>query len=386
MTAISLSGIEKSFGATSVLNGIDLDITDGEFLTLVGPSGCGKSTLLRILAGLEAPTSGTVEIGGIAVNDMRPARRNLAMVFQSYALYPHLSVAQNMMTPLKLRDLPFAGRLPLLGPFFARTRYKAIMEQVRDTAQILKIDHLLDRKPGQLSGGQRQRAALGRAMVRKPVAFLMDEPLSNLDASLRIHMRSELAELHRALKTTFVYVTHDQAEALTMSDRMAVMMDGQILQLGASDEIYNDPRELRVAEFVGAPKINLLPGSLDKEGHAHCLDLPLSTCHNRCPCRVGQYRIASRDICRLCDKDVSESFSGQVVHKENLGADIYLHVAIMNASQRLVVRVSPAEGRTVSFGQTVHVRRERGQAMVFGKDGRRLELSRSLAEDVAEVA
>ncbi|MCR9058700.1 ABC transporter ATP-binding protein [Roseibium album] len=385
MTAISLSGIEKSFGATSVLNGIDLDITDGEFLTLVGPSGCGKSTLLRILAGLEAPTSGTVAIGGIAVNDMRPARRNLAMVFQSYALYPHLSVAQNMMTPLKLRDLPLAGRLPVLGPLIARTRYRAIIEQVRDTAQILKIDHLLDRKPGQLSGGQRQRAALGRAMVRKPVAFLMDEPLSNLDASLRIHMRSELAELHRALKTTFIYVTHDQAEALTMSDRMAVMMDGQILQLGAPDEIYNDPRELRVAEFVGAPRINLLPGSVDKEGHARCLDLPLSRVTTDAP--AGPVRIGLRpEHLSLCDKDVSESFSGQVVHKENLGADIYLHVAIMNASQRLVVRVSPVEGRTVSFGQTVHVSRERGQAMVFGNDGRRLDLSKSLAEDVAEVA
>nr|WP_319386340.1 ABC transporter ATP-binding protein [uncultured Roseibium sp.] len=293
MTAISLSSIEKSFGTTSVLNGISLDIADGEFLTLVGPSGCGKSTLLRILAGLEAPSSGEVVIGGKTVNAVRPARRNLAMVFQSYALYPHLTVLQNMMTPLKLRDLSLAGRLPFLGPVLARGQYRAIVEQVRETAQILKIDHLLDRKPGQLSGGQRQRAALGRAMVRKPVAFLMDEPLSNLDAALRIHMRSELAELHRSLKTTFVYVTHDQAEALTMSDRMAVMMDGEILQLGAPHDVYNDPQDLRVAEFVGAPKINLLPGSLDKNGHARCGEIVLSRAATRGGGRVGQYRTAS---------------------------------------------------------------------------------------------
>lgn len=385
MTAISLSGIEKSFGATSVLKGIDLDIADGEFLTLVGPSGCGKSTLLRILAGLETPTSGSVVIGGSTMNDVRPARRNLAMVFQSYALYPHLSVAQNMMTPLKLRDLSLAGRLPLAGPLLARAQYKAMMEQVRETAQTLKIDHLLDRKPGQLSGGQRQRSALGRAMVRKPVAFLMDEPLSNLDASLRIHMRSELAELHRSLKTTFVYVTHDQAEALTMSDRMAVMMDGHILQLGAPDEIYNDPRDLRVAEFVGAPKINLLPGSLDKDGHARCGDLVLSRA--AFGGTIGSVSIGLRpEHLSLCEKDATESFSGQVVHKENLGADVYLHIAIANASHRLVVRVSPAEGGGVSFGQTVHVRRMHGQAMVFGKDGKRLDLGNSSAGAVAEVA
>ncbi|MEM8701649.1 MAG: ABC transporter ATP-binding protein [Pseudomonadota bacterium] len=385
MTAISLSAIEKNFGTTPVLNGINLDIADGEFLTLVGPSGCGKSTLLRILAGLETPSSGEVVIGGQTVNGVRPAKRNLAMVFQSYALYPHLSVLQNMMTPLKLRDLSLAGRLPLLGPLLARAQYKSIVEQVRETAEILQIDHLLDRKPGQLSGGQRQRAALGRAMVRKPVAFLMDEPLSNLDAALRIHMRSELAELHRSLMTTFVYVTHDQAEALTMSDRMAVMMDGEILQLGAPHDVYNDPQDIRVAEFVGAPKINLLPGSLDNNGHARCGEIVLSRAATKGV--VGTVSIGLRpEHLSLCKKGTPEALSGQVVHKENLGADVYLHVSVLSGSHRLVVRVSPHEGQGVSFGQTVHVVREHGQALVFGKDGKRLDLKTAGTGNVAEVA
>ncbi|MFV2091943.1 MAG: ABC transporter ATP-binding protein, partial [Hyphomicrobiales bacterium] len=206
VTGLTLKNIYKSFGSTEVLKGVDLAIRDGEFLTLVGPSGCGKSTLLRILAGLEAPTSGQVWIRGQDVTGVRPSARNLAMVFQSYALYPHLSVAENMLTPLKLRDLSRRQRLPLVGPLLARAKNAELMGKVRETAEILQIQHLLDRKPGQLSGGQRQRVALGRAMVRQPVAFLMDEPLSNLDAALRVHMRAELTQLHRRLKTTFVYV------------------------------------------------------------------------------------------------------------------------------------------------------------------------------------
>jgi len=384
MTAISLSAIEKSFGETQVLDGIDLDIADGEFLTLVGPSGCGKSTLLRILAGLETPSSGKVTIGGKVVNGVRPADRNLAMVFQSYALYPHLTVAQNMMTPLKLRDLSFAQRLPLVGPILARDAYRSISAQVVETAKVLKIDHLLERKPGQLSGGQRQRAALGRAMVRKPSAFLMDEPLSNLDAALRIHMRSELAELHRSLKTTFVYVTHDQAEALTMSDRMAVMMEGQILQLGAPEEIYNNPLDIRVAEFVGAPKINLLPGTLDKAGHARCGEMMLARVAANAV--VGCVTIGLRpEHLAVCEKGAPESIGGRVVHKENLGADVFLHLAVLDGAHRLVVRVSPVDGAGISIGDQCHVSRLHGQAMVFGKDGRRLDLSRS-ARQVAEVA
>lgn len=384
MTAISLSAIEKSFGDTKVLEGINLDIADGEFLTLVGPSGCGKSTLLRIIAGLEAPTTGIVKIGGKPVNGVRPANRNLAMVFQSYALYPHLTVAQNMMTPLKLRDLSALKRMPVVGPLIARRSYGAILEQVRETAKVLKIDHLLDRKPGQLSGGQRQRAALGRAMVRKPAAFLMDEPLSNLDAALRIHMRSELAELHRSLKTTFVYVTHDQAEALTMSDRMAVMMDGKILQLGAPDEIYNNPQDIRVAEFVGAPKINLLPGTLDDAGHARCGDMVLARGAKNGV--VGSVTIGLRpEHLSVCKRGDAESLSGRVVHRENLGADIYLHMSVLDGASRLVARVQPNEGNAISIGDELHVRRLDGCAMVFGKNGNRLDLAATTSH-VAEVA
>ena len=277
MASIRLQGITKTFGDTRVLNAIDLDIADGEFLTLVGPSGCGKSTTLRIIAGLEAQTTGNVEIDGAVVNDIRPSRRDLVMVFQSHALYPHLTVRQNLATPLLLRDLGFWERFPLLGALVPgrREKVEALAATVREAAETLEIEHLLDRKPGQLSGGQRQRVALGRAMVRNPAAFLMDEPLSNLDAGLRVHMRAELAELHRNLGTTFVYVTHDQAEALTMSDRMAVMLDGDILQVGPPDEVYRNPRELRVAEFVGSPKINVMPGGCDGSGRLSCLGVAL---------------------------------------------------------------------------------------------------------------
>ncbi|WP_289035773.1 ABC transporter ATP-binding protein [uncultured Roseibium sp.] len=385
MSAINLRSIGKSYGTTSVLQGIDLDIRSGEFLTLVGPSGCGKSTLLRILAGLEAPSSGDVEIGGKLVTDVRPANRNLAMVFQSYALYPHLTIAQNMMTPLRLRDLSTAERLPFVGPMLGRAKYRQMQQQVLETAQVLRIEALLDRKPGQLSGGQRQRAALGRAMVRKPVAFLMDEPLSNLDAALRIHMRSELAELHRSLQATFVYVTHDQAEALTMSDRMAVMMDGNILQLGAPDEVYNDPQDIRVAEFVGAPKINLLAGSLDSDGHARCGEVVLS--------RVTASRASEKvsiglrpEHLALCAANEPGCLSGRVVHKENLGADVYLHVAIDDGLHRMVVRTTPQEGVSVSLGSDVSFHRLHGQAMVFGADGKRIQLADALSAQVPEVA
>ncbi|WP_417669749.1 ABC transporter ATP-binding protein [Roseibium sp.] len=385
MSAISLKSIGKSFGETPVLKNIDLAINAGEFLTLVGPSGCGKSTLLRILAGLEAPDDGQVVIGGTAMNTVRPANRNLAMVFQSYALYPHLTVAQNMMTPLRLRDLQFHQRMPVAGPLFARPQYKAMRAQVEETAKVLKIEHLLNRKPGQLSGGQRQRAALGRAMVRKPVAFLMDEPLSNLDAALRIHMRSELAELHRSLKTTFVYVTHDQAEALTMSDRMAVMMDGDILQLGTPDEIYNNPRDIRVAEFVGAPKINLLPGHLDASGHARCGEVVLTRI--AAPTQSSDITIGLRpEHLALCEAEDPEALVGRVVHKENLGSDIYLHVSLLDGSHRMVVRAAPADGIPVSIGAMVAFKRLHGLAMVFDHQGKRLGLTEAASEDVPEVA
>ncbi|MEO1612544.1 MAG: ABC transporter ATP-binding protein, partial [Pseudomonadota bacterium] len=313
---------------------------------------------------------GRIEIGGRDVSAARAADRNLAMVFQSYALYPHLTVAENMATPLKLRDLTWAERLPLIGRLSAREKHAALAAQVRETAEVLKIEALLNRKPGQLSGGQRQRAALGRAMVRKPVAFLMDEPLSNLDAALRVHMRAELSELHRALAATFVYVTHDQAEALTMSDRMAVMMDGEVLQFDAPARIYDAPADLRVASFVGSPKINTLPGEIDGDGRVTCMGAALmrQTSAAPGPVTVG---VRPEDL-ELSAGPAEDALSGRVVHVENLGSDIFLHLAA--GDHRITCRIAPQDLADAPLGADVHVRRARGAALVFGADGRRLAL------------
>ncbi len=376
MSGISLTGISKSFGETKVLNGIDLDISDGEFITLVGPSGCGKSTLLRILAGLEEADDGRISIGKTDVTKTRPSDRNLAMVFQSYALYPHLSVAQNMLTPLLLRDLTKIERLPIVGPLMSRAKRKTLQAQVKATGDILKITDLLGRKPGQLSGGQRQRAALGRAMVRNPAAFLMDEPLSNLDAALRVHMRSELAQLHRRLKTTFVYVTHDQAEALTMSDRMAVMMGGEILQFGKPDEIYRNPNSLEVARFVGSPAINTIAGEIDDQGALSLLGKRLidQTGLEKQPVTTGM----RPEHLSLAP---AGPFSGVVKHRENLGADIFLHLAADGAPGGIVLRTSP--GDVPPLGETVHFAMQCNHALVFNAVGQRLHIKQHIMAKTA---
>ena len=259
--AISISGLRKDFGAQRVLDGIDLQVAPGEFVSLLGPSGCGKSTLLRIVAGLETQDAGTVSIGGRAVDTLRPGERNDAMVFQNYALYPHLSVRDNIAMPLVMSRLSFLERQPLVGHLVPgrRARLARIDEEVGDLARTLGLGELLQRKPGQLSGGQRQRAALARAMVRQPAAFLMDEPLSNLDAKLRIQVRDELADLHRRLGATFVFVTHDQTEAMSLSTRVAVMQHGRILQFATPQRLYERPNCLAVACFVGSPSINVVP-------------------------------------------------------------------------------------------------------------------------------
>ncbi|MEL7104985.1 MAG: ABC transporter ATP-binding protein [Pseudomonadota bacterium] len=380
MSAIALEGITKSYDKTPVLAGVDLDIHPGEFLTLVGPSGCGKSTLLRILAGLEAPDAGHVSIGGADVTGRRAADRNLAMVFQSYALYPHLTVAENMMTPLKLRDLRAAARLPFIGPLFARNQYLKLAKQVKATAETLKIEGLLDRKPGQLSGGQRQRAALGRAMVRDPVAFLMDEPLSNLDAALRVHMRAELSDLHRRLGTTFVYVTHDQAEALTMSDRMAVMQGGAILQIGAPDAVYGDPDTLAVARFVGSPAINVLPGRIDGNGGLAAFGVALDALQttDAQPVSVG----LRPEHLALCDPGPG-AFEGHVRHRENLGADVYFHVGIQGLEGPLVVRAAAPDAIGIGIGDTVGLIPTPGAALAFDETGHRLRYARVALQRIA---
>ncbi|MHA3913419.1 ABC transporter ATP-binding protein [Halovulum sp. GXIMD14793] len=367
MQHLHLAGVEKAFGDTPVLRGIDLAVEPGDFLTLVGPSGCGKSTLLRILAGLEAPDAGRVIVDGRDMTDVRPAARNLAMVFQSYALYPHLTVAENMMTPLKLRDLGTVERLPLLGPLLSRSKRTELLKQVHNVAETLQITPLLDRKPGQLSGGQRQRAALGRAMVRRPEAFLMDEPLSNLDAALRVHMRAELSELHRRLETTFVYVTHDQAEALTMSTRMAVMMGGRILQLGAPDEIYTNPTSIEVARFVGTPRINILPtevgpdGALGLEGEL----LPVRV-DAKGPLQLG---IRPEHIALALPRRAK--LTARLKFRENLGADVFLH-ATTGEGNEIIARALPAEAQGLNEGDMLHLSLDPTKVLLFGQDGQRV--------------
>ena len=250
MASVELKGIRKSYAALDVIHGISLDITDGEFIALVGPSGCGKSTLLRMIAGLEEITDGDILIGDRVVNGMTPRERNIAMVFQSYALYPHMTVAENMGFNLKL-----AGQSK-----------NVIEERVAEAARMLDLGKLLDRKPSQLSGGQRQRVAMGRAVVRNPAVFLFDEPLSNLDAKLRVQMRSEIKALHQKVGTTSIYVTHDQIEAMTLADRVVVLNHGRIEQQGTPLELYKTPANLFVAAFIGSPAMNLIEGVVDGEG------------------------------------------------------------------------------------------------------------------------
>ena len=247
MGRITLEKVTKSFGAVDVLHGIDLDIREGEFVVFVGPSGCGKSTLLRQIAGLDKPTSGEIRIDGALVNDVPASDRGLAMVFQSYALYPHMSVRQNLAFGLENARMPKAE----------------IDARIAEAARMLEIGDYLERRPGQLSGGQRQRVAIGRAIVRNPTAFLLDEPLSNLDAELRISMRAELAALHARLKTTMIYVTHDQIEAMTLADRIVVLRKGKVEQIGSPLDLYNRPANRFVAGFIGAPSMNFLSGRIE---------------------------------------------------------------------------------------------------------------------------
>ncbi len=247
MSGLKLRGVRKSFGIIEVIKGVDLDIASEEFVVFVGPSGCGKSTLLRLIAGLEGISAGDLYIGDQLMNDVDPSKRGIAMVFQSYALYPHMTVRENMGFALRFAGVP--------KPEIAR--------QVDEAARILELGPLMNRRPKELSGGQRQRVAIGRAIVRHPEVFLFDEPLSNLDAELRVHMRIELARLHKELKTTIIYVTHDQVEAMTLADKIVVLRDGEIAQAGTPLELYDDPDNLFVAGFIGSPKMNFLKGVVD---------------------------------------------------------------------------------------------------------------------------
>jgi multiple sugar transport system ATP-binding protein len=367
MAGIDIDGITKNFGRTEVLRRVDLDIRPGEFMTLVGPSGCGKSTLLRIVAGLEMQSSGSVRIAETAVDGLRPRDRDLAMVFQSYALYPHMSVRKNIGFGLSLSG----------------AAKESVAERVGRVAGMLQIGELLDRRPRELSGGQRQRVALGRAMVRHPKAFLMDEPLSNLDAKLRVHMRAEIAQLHRRLGTTFIYVTHDQAEAMTMSDRIAVMMDGAVLQVAPPEVVYNDPKDIRVAEFIGSPKINVLPAMVTADGTLAVEDRMIRLAP---AARTGELvRLAFRPEHAALAAPERAALLGRVAHLENLGSDLLVHILAGEEEHPLVVRTAPGAIRP-QIGETVGIDLAGRLPLLFGQDGKRIDVAPAAPATTRETA
>ncbi|MBF9234587.1 ABC transporter ATP-binding protein [Microvirga alba] len=357
MAQIRLDRLRKSYGDFEVVHGIDLTIDDGEFVVLVGPSGCGKSTLLRMIAGLEEITSGTLRIGDAAVNALPPADRNIAMVFQDYALYPHMSVAENMAFGLKMRNAPAAE----------------IKQRVTKAAETLKITSLLERLPGQLSGGQRQRVAMGRAIVREPEAFLFDEPLSNLDAALRVEMRLEMAKLHRRMQATTVYVTHDQVEAMTLADRMVVMNAGQVEQVGRPLDLYHRPQTLFVARFIGSPTMNTFnvstePGASGTIGvrlQAKPIEIQATQQLSSASSVTIGIRPEDMSVC-----DASDAwFTGEIVVVERLGGQTFAYLDV--GGDRLLTVELPRASE-MSPGTTLSVKGHVNSIHVFADDGKRL--------------
>ena len=332
MAKIDLKNVTKSYGAVQVIKGIDLEINKGEFMVFVGPSGCGKSTLLRLISGLEDITTGDMSFDGQRVNDLVPSKRGIAMVFQSYALYPHMKVYDNMAFGMEL----------------AKATKAEIDQRVRDAAKLLQIDHLLDRLPKQLSGGQRQRVAIGRASVRDPRVFLFDEPLSNLDAALRVQTRLEIAKLHHSMSdVTMIYVTHDQVEAMTLADRIAVLRDGRLEQVGTPAELYERPNSLFVAGFIGSPKMNFLTGAF---ADAH-------------DCTTLGIRSEHIDVL----PDGAGDWAGEVVHAEDLGSDNFLFVDI-GASEPVIVR-QPGK-LSIALGTRIGLRPQAMNIHRFDADGK----------------
>ena len=351
MSEVKIEKLCKSYGTVEVLKDIDLTVEDGSFVVLVGPSGCGKSTLLRSIAGLEPVTSGTINIGGRQVNDLPPAQREIAMVFQSYALYPHKNVYDNMAFGLK----------------FARTPKAEIDQRVSEAARILQLEPLLKRRPRELSGGQRQRVAIGRAIVRKPQVFLFDEPLSNLDAALRINTRVEIAKLHKLLEATIVYVTHDQVEAMTLADKIVVMNAGCVEQTGRPLDLYYRPTNMFVAGFIGSPAMNFLPATVTKKDHLDfgsgmnmSVSLPRS-------CKVGdKVTLGIRPEHIQFGTKGKIQLDGKVDIIERLGEIGYAHVALPNG-QTIVAQVNGEPN--VANGQAVSLALSSKQIHIFGEDG-----------------
>ena len=328
MHSLKLSRIVKTFGPVEVLKGVDLEVETGEFVVFVGPSGCGKSTLMRIIVGLETQTSGTVEIGGRNVDATVPAKRGIAMVFQSYALYPHLTVAGNMTLALKEDGVPRPER----------------EARVEKAAGLLQLSPLLKRRPAELSGGQRQRVAIGRAIVREPTLFLFDEPLANLDAALRVATRLEIAKLHRTLNATMIYVTHDQIEAMTLADRIVVLNGGTVQQVGRPIDLYNRPDNLFVAGFIGSPKMNFLKGRFADEAGAATLGV-----------RPEHLKV-----------DPAGAWAGTVRHAEHLGSDTYLYV-VLEDGQEVTVRIP--EETPIGVDDTIQLSPLPGRLHRFDAEG-----------------
>lgn len=376
-SAVTIKRLKKVVGGKSILKSIDLAVRPGEFLTLVGPSGCGKSTLLRVISGLTEFTSGSVLIDDKEVSELAPRERGVAMVFQSYALYPHMSVAENIATPLNMAELSSLERAPLIGRLFGAEKRRSIEDRVRAAARLVELEPYLQMKPSQLSGGQRQRVAIARAMVRRPGVFLMDEPLSNLDARLRTHMRGKIAELHQRLGATFIYVTHDQSEAMTLSDRIALMMEGEIIQLGTPDELYERPDNIRVAKFIGSPEINLLPtlvrsGRLIFNGQATALRIasPDSTV----TIGIRAQRVHTADV------DADGPLIQLTVHREEtLGEDVLLYgeTAVDGRSYPFVARASAKQTyqlrkESSSWNKPILLEAASSGVLVFDEQGERI--------------
>ncbi len=364
---IAIEAIGKRFGSTSVLSGVSLSIAAGEFVALLGPSGCGKSTLMRIIAGIETADSGRIAINGRDVTALRPADRDVAMVFQSYALYPHLTAEENIAVPLSQRRLNAIQRAPLIGRFWPGSvqARRQIIQDVLSVARPLGLVPLMGRRPAQLSGGQRQRVALARAIVRKPAAFLMDEPLSNLDAALRVETRREIVEIHRRTGAATLYVTHDQSEALTMADRVAVMQGGRILQVAPPQEIYANPAVLAVAQFIGSPRINTLPAEAEADGIVRVNGQAVGL---RIP---GPARLTLA----LRPEDLVPAGTGLPVIAEViefLGESLLLYARHEPSGQRLVVRLSPDQRPDAPPGNRMFLRFDLDRALLFDNLGQRV--------------
>ena len=334
MSWIQLKNVSKKFDDLEIIPPLNLEIKDGEFVVFVGPSGCGKSTLLRLIAGLEDVSSGQILINGEDATEVSPAKRKLAIVFQSYALYPHMTVRKNISFPLRMAGVSNAEQV----------------KKVDDAAKVLNLSEYLDRKPGQLSGGQRQRVAIGRAIVREPQAFLFDEPLSNLDAALRVGMRVEISELHKRLATTMIYVTHDQVEAMTMADKIVVLQNGEIEQVGSPLDLYRSPINTFVASFIGSPKMNIIEGVQASKHQSESIGI-----------RPEHISIS----------DTNGTWEGTIGVSEQLGSDTFFHVKCQFQDQSITVRA--VGGLELAYGQTVFLTPDQKHLHRFDKSGLRIK-------------